>query len=152
MALKTAEKHLEQKMNTKNRSTNLEKIEKSDQEWQAQLTPEQYYVTRQHGTERPFTGEYLETSEPGIYHCICCDAALFYSEQKFESHCGWPSFDTCSDDAINYIKDETHGMSRVEIQCAKCDGHLGHIFNDGPTATGQRFCVNSLSLNFKPAT
>jgi peptide-methionine (R)-S-oxide reductase len=126
---------------------------KSDEEWKKELTPEQYEVLRKKGTERPFTGKYNEHSEKGFYTCAGCGTELFSSEQKFNSHCGWPSFDNelGGGARVKKVKDFSHGMIRTEIVCAKCGGHLGHIFDDGPTATGQRYCVNSLSLGFKPA-
>lgn len=126
---------------------------KTDAEWKKILTPEQYEVLREKGTERPGTGEYNNFSEKGIYVCGGCGTELFTSEQKFDSHCGWPSFDNniAGGDRVKQIKDLSYGMVRTEIVCAKCGGHLGHIFDDGPTATGQRYCVNSLSLKFIPA-
>ncbi len=125
---------------------------KTDAEWKKTLTPEQYEVLRQKGTERPGTGVYNEHSEKGVYTCAGCGTELFTSDQKFNSHCGWPSFDNniAGGDRVRQVKDFSHGMIRTEIVCAKCGGHLGHIFDDGPTATGQRYCVNSLSLNFIP--
>jgi peptide-methionine (R)-S-oxide reductase len=124
-------------------------ITKSEQDWQEQLSPEEYYVLRQKGTERPFTGEYNMHFEEGTYNCRACDAPLFTSDSKFDSHCGWPSFDAgIESGAIVEKLDKTHGMIRTEIMCAKCGGHLGHVFNDGPTATGLRYCVNSLSISF----
>lgn len=124
-------------------------MEKSDQEWKAQLTPEEYFVLREKGTERPFTGEYNVHFEEGVYNCRACEAPLFTSDSKFDSHCGWPSFDAgIASGAIVEKLDKTHGMVRTEILCAKCGGHLGHVFNDGPTDTGLRYCVNSLSISF----
>ena len=125
---------------------------KTDAEWKIILSPEQYEVLRQKGTERAGTGQYNDFSEKGVYTCAGCGTELFTSEQKFDSHCGWPSFDNniAGGDRVNQVKDFSHGMIRTEIVCAKCGGHLGHIFDDGPTATGQRYCVNSLSLGFKP--
>jgi peptide-methionine (R)-S-oxide reductase len=127
-------------------------FEKSDAEWRKTLTPEQYEVLRKKGTESPFTGKYNEHSEKGWYTCAGCGTELFSSEQKFNSHCGWPSFDgeLGGGDKIKKVKDFSHGMIRTEIVCAKCGGHLGHLFDDGPTASGLRYCVNSLSLGFKP--
>lgn len=126
---------------------------KTDAEWKKILTPEQYDILRKKGTEAPGTGEYNHHSEKGVYTCAGCGTELFTSEQKFDSHCGWPSFDNniAGGDRVKQVKDFSHGMIRTEIVCAKCGGHLGHIFDDGPTATGQRYCVNSLSLNFKPS-
>lgn len=123
---------------------------KTDAEWKKILTPEQYEILRQKGTERPGTGEYNNHSEKGVYVCAGCNTELFTSDQKFDSHCGWPSFDNniAGGDRVKQIKDFSYGMIRTEIVCAKCGGHLGHIFDDGPTATGQRYCVNSLSLKF----
>lgn len=127
-------------------------VNKSESEWRKQLTPEQYYVLREKGTERPGTGEYNNHFEKGYYTCAGCGQELFSNEQKFDSHCGWPSFDgeLGGGDRIKKVKDFSHGMIRTEIVCAKCGGHLGHLFDDGPTASGQRYCVNSLSLGFKP--
>jgi len=123
---------------------------KTDEEWKRELSPEQYFVLRQKGTERPGTGEYNLHFEEGVYQCAGCKTPLFTSESKFESHCGWPSFDAgISDSTILEVVDKTHGMMRTEIVCAKCGGHLGHVFNDGPTSTGLRYCVNSASLDFE---
>lgn len=128
-------------------------INKSEEQWKKELTAEQYHVLREKGTERPFTGEYNDHHEKGVYVCGGCGTELFTSEQKFDSHCGWPSFDNniAGGDRVKQVPDYSHGMVRTEIVCAKCGGHLGHIFDDGPTATGQRYCVNSLSLKFIPA-
>lgn len=109
----------------------------------------QFYVTQNHGTEPPFTGRLLHNKRDGIYHCLICDKPLFRSETKYDSGCGWPSFyEPVSDEAIHYIKDTSHGMQRIEIRCGNCDAHLGHVFPDGPKPTGERYCVNSASLNF----
>ena len=127
------------------------KIKKTDSEWKAQLSPEAYYVCRQHGTEAPFSGEYNDNKEDGIYHCVCCDAPLFEAETKFNSGTGWPSYYECIEDAITEIEDNSLGMRRVEVRCANCDSHLGHLFPDGPNPTGMRYCINSVSLDFKKA-
>lgn len=127
-------------------------INKSEEEWKKELSPEQYEVLREKGTERPFTGKFNDHSEEGYYTCAGCGTELFSSNQKFNSHCGWPSFDNelGGGDKVKKVRDFSHGMVRTEIVCAKCGGHLGHLFDDGPTASGQRYCVNSLSLGFKP--
>lgn len=121
----------------------------TDEEWKKKLTPEQYEVLREKGTERAFTGKYWDTKDKGVYSCAGCGTDLFTSDQKFSSECGWPSFDEelGKGEKIIKKKDLTYGMSRTEIICAKCGGHLGHIFDDGPTETGKRYCVNSASLN-----
>ncbi|ART64111.1 peptide-methionine (R)-S-oxide reductase MsrB [Kushneria marisflavi] len=128
----------------------MDKVEKSDREWREQLTDEQYRVTRQAGTERPYTGDYQVESLQGIYHCICCNAPLFENEHKFESHCGWPSFDRpLADAALEEHTDESHGMRRIEVTCRRCDAHLGHVFPDGPRdTTGLRYCINSVAMTF----
>ena len=113
------------------------------------LSQDQYYITQQHGTEPPFSGEYLHNKEKGIYKCVCCDSNLFSSDTKYDSNSGWPSFfDTFDLNAVSSSKDETHGMVRTEVHCTKCKAHLGHVFPDGPKPTGLRYCINSVSLGF----
>lgn len=122
---------------------------KPDDYWRETLSEEAYYVCRQQGTEAPFSGKLLHNKQTGIYHCTCCEAPLFSSRSKYDSGCGWPSFDAPLDpEAIRYLEDLSHGMTRTEIRCAQCDSHLGHVFPDGPPTTGERFCVNSVSLTF----
>ncbi|MBV6429741.1 MAG: Peptide methionine sulfoxide reductase MsrB [Haliscomenobacter sp.] len=123
------------------------RVDKTDAEWAALLTPDQFRITRQHATERPYSGEYCEAHDPGLYACVCCGAVLFDSREKFDSGTGWPSFAfPVAENAIKYLADTSYGMRRVEVQCNVCDAHLGHVFPDGPKPTGLRYCINSLSL------
>ncbi|MEM9076690.1 MAG: peptide-methionine (R)-S-oxide reductase MsrB [Bacteroidota bacterium] len=126
-------------------------VEKTEEEWKQQLSPDEYRILRKKGTEYPHTGEYNLHFKKGSYHCKACGTELFESNSKFESGCGWPSFDQAIEGTIEYIRDTSHGMIRTETVCANCGGHLGHVFNDGPReTTGQRYCINSLSIGFDP--
>ncbi len=131
------------------------RVQKTDAEWRQQLTREEYNVLRQAGTERPYTGEYVDTKTNGVYRCRACNSELFRSDTKFESHCGWPSFFApLAGDTVNYIEDRSFGSVRTEVRCATCDSHLGHVF-DGEgygTPTDQRYCINSVSLTLEPAS
>jgi len=129
------------------------KVEKSDAEWREQLAPQEYTVLRKAGTERPFTGEYVDTKTAGVYRCRACNAELFRSQQKFDSHCGWPSFFApLAGDSVRYLKDRSLGGVRTEVRCATCDSHLGHVFEgEGyATPTDQRYCINSVALTLEP--
>jgi len=128
-----------------------DKIRKSEEEWQRELTPEQFYILRQKGTERAFTGEYAHSKAPGVYRCAACGQELFASETKFESGSGWPSFfQPIAPENVDDHEDTSHGMRRVEVTCSRCGSHLGHVFPDGPRPTGLRYCINSASLKLDP--
>ena len=128
----------------------MSEIEKTEAEWQAELSPEQYRVLRQKGTKAPFSGEYDHTFEPGTYRCAGCGAELFRSDAKYDSGCGWPAFTApAGDDALDEETDATYGMVRTEVMCASCGGHLGHVFPDGPAPAGLRYCINSAALNLE---
>ncbi len=128
----------------------MSKINKTDAEWKSELSEEAYRVARCQGTEAPFSGNYYHNNENGIYHCVCCHAPLFNSQEKYDSGSGWPSFwQAVNEQCITEIRDTSHGMLRVEVRCSACDAHLGHVFPDGPKPTGLRYCINSVSLDFE---
>ena len=129
----------------------MEKLHLTDAEWRDKLSPDQYHILREAGTERAFTGKYNSNKADGVYYCAGCGAELFDAEEKYDSGSGWPSFTApVEDDAVDEIRDSTHGMLRTEVRCAKCESHLGHVFPDGPGVNGLRYCMNSASLDFKP--
>jgi len=128
------------------------RVEKPEEEWRKQLSPEQFYVTRKAGTEPAFTGKYYKTRDKGMYACVCCGQPLFSSDTKYESGSGWPSFyQPVGEGAVEELTDSSHGMARTEVRCSSCNAHLGHVFEDGPAPTGLRYCMNSAALDLKPA-
>lgn len=140
---------LESNSQEKSKKVMIKKVTKTEADWKKTLTPQQYYVLREKGTDRPGEDGYTAHFEKGTYHCAACNLQLFESNSKYQSHCGWPSFDDAIEGTVKQIVDKSHGMIRTEIICASCDGHLGHIFDDGPKeTTGQRYCVNTSSIKF----
>ena len=130
-----------------------DQVSKTDEEWRQELSPEQYEILRRKGTERPFTGKYVNVKDKGMYRCAACGAELFSSDTKFDSGTGWPSFyEPANLENVELHEDRSHGMVRIEVTCKRCGGHLGHVFDDGPAPTGQRYCINSCSLDLDPAT
>lgn len=141
---------LSQTVKAQETSTMTKKVDKTETEWKQILSPQEYYVLREKGTDRPGDDGYTKHFEKGTYHCAACDAQLFESGTKYESHCGWPSFDDAIEGSVEYVLDKTHGMIRTEIVCTSCGGHLGHLFDDGPEdTTGKRYCVNTTSIRFE---
>jgi len=127
-----------------------EEVPDSDEEWRERLTEEEYEILRERGTEARFSGEHVDRKDDGVYKCAGCGTVIFESETKYDSGCGWPSFYAADESTVTLEDDDRHGMSRVEVKCATCDGHLGHVFQDGPEPTGERFCINSVALDFEP--